>query len=78
MTVIYASYVVYVYAYQVLSVWCVLYVVVWWDVLCCVDTFCSINKLHSGSQLASTYFSMRHVSNLLRKIFFNLAGLPFL
>lgn len=44
--------------------------------LWCVDTFCSINTLHSGSQLAPTYFNVRHVSNLLHKIFFNLAGLP--
>lgn len=38
-----------------------------------LHTFCSINKPRHGSQLASAYFSVRHVSNLLRKIFFNLA-----
>lgn len=38
-----------------------------------LNTFCSINKPRRGSQLASAHFSVRHVSNLLRKIFFNLA-----
>lgn len=38
-----------------------------------LNTFCSINMPRRGSQLASAYFSVRHVSNLLRKIFFNLA-----